>query len=128
MFERAPADGASGLSERLGHTPLAFTMRPQGGEHAPRREPLQLGCEQRANATRSRRPRSMKRTRPLRHAFVPATQRSVLSAPRWSAHRATVHSTPRQCRARRACDKWNEPTRRDAGKVGCGIHGLARGA
>ncbi len=26
MFERAPAGGASGLSERLGHTPLAFTI------------------------------------------------------------------------------------------------------
>ncbi len=35
------------MSERLGHTPLAFTMRPQGGEHAPRPEPWQLGSKQR---------------------------------------------------------------------------------
>ncbi len=123
MFERAPADGASGLSERLGHTPLALTMRPQGGEHAPRREPLQIGREQRANATRSRRRRSMNPTRRIETRVVAATKRSVLSA-----HRATVQSTPRHCRARRACDNWNDLTRRDAGKVGCCIHGLSRGA
>ncbi len=88
MFERAPADGASGLSERLGQTPLAFTMRSQGGEHAPRCKPLQLGREQRANATRSRQRKSMK-------TYTPIEARVCTGCPAKRAERAALNRAPR---------------------------------